>query len=58
MGRFLKDESAFEEKEAFLADHITAAEQGMKGNSKVNTAGHSDSLPRELNEEGWAGTSW
>lgn len=52
MGRFLKDESAFEEKETFLANHITAAEQGMKRNSKVNSAGHSDSLPRELNEEG------
>lgn len=51
MGGFLKDESAFEEKETLLANHITAAEQGMKRNSKVNSAGHSDSLARELNEE-------
>lgn len=51
MGRFSKDESAFEEIETLLANHITAAEQGIKRKSEVNSAGHSDSLPRLLNEE-------
>lgn len=50
LGRFSKDESAFEERETLLANHTTAAEQGMKREPKVNSAGHSDSLPRELNE--------
>lgn len=54
MGRLSKDESAFEEREIFLANHVTAAEQRMKRKSKVNSAGHSDSIPRELNEE----SSW
>lgn len=46
MGKFSEDEGAFEEEETLVANHITAAEQGMKKNSKVNSAGHSDSLPR------------
>lgn len=51
MGRFSKDERAFEERETLLANHITAAEQRMKRKSKVNSAGNSDSIPRDLSEE-------
>jgi len=47
LGRYVKDESAFEKKPPnFARNHVAAAKQGMKRKSQVNSAGCSDSSPR------------